>query len=210
MTALMRPHDGCRLAGPPMKMGIENGQYPFPLISVDAAGLALALNNFQLPELNAGFSPLLAFDPTLAPRSFVPFSRHSPLHVVAEKIIPSVLKAMHDRKGRVTAKGLASVTVPTFDIMSVAQQNDIIKAVATVMNQAAKGHFAHYLKRNRPAAGVSGPSWDITNNPLDLGVDRRSKEFQKLLKLQRLLLADLRAGIAATEQLTFLDEEPTV
>lgn len=71
-----------------------------------------------------------------------------------------------------------------------------------MLKEASKGHFAAYLKRGRTIGGV--PSWDIVNNPLDLGTDRRSKEFQKLRRLQQKLLGDLRGGVKSIEQLDLL------
>lgn len=190
-----------------LKIGIEAGPHPFPLIAVEDDGLSLRLNAFGLQELNEGFSPKLTCAVASAPRAFVPYDRSSPPHVIAAKVIPALLKQMHGRAGRVTAKELCADTLPTFSIMSTAQQNDVAKGVSAVLDEATKRHFRPYLKRGRATGGVR--AWDIVNNPLDLTADRRSKEFQRLRRLQEKLIRDLKQGIKADEQpeLAGLDED---
>ena len=124
--------------------------------------------------------------------------------------MPALLKHMHKRLGRVTAKELCADTMPTFHILSTDYQNDITKGVAAILDEAAKGHFRPYLKRGKTVGGVR--AWDIVNNPLDLTADRRSKDFQRLRRLQEKLIRDLKAGVKATKQpeLKGLDDNDAV
>ncbi|HXK39514.1 MAG TPA: hypothetical protein VJ837_01660, partial [Candidatus Paceibacterota bacterium] len=187
-----------------LTIGITAGGHSFPLVLAFPDGLALRLNSFRVGELNDGLAPKLLIDMSRAPMSFVPFERGSPLWMVAETIIPRLLKHMLNRSSRVDAAALAADAVPTWPIMSPQQKNEIAKAVRDVLIEAEKVRFARFIKRRG-----NSPEWDIVENPLDLETDKRSREYRNLRKAHENLLSDLRAGVRPSKQLDLLVSEPS-
>ena len=200
-------HHDCVLVGREdcrerLELGVTKAKCSFPLILVSDKGLALGLNSFGLPALSVAFTPMLGLDPRRAPTHFVPFDTESPDWIIAERVIQSVVEAMHKHMGRVTARGIAMKVLPFFEILAAKAQTAIVKDIDRVLKKAASMRFSAYLRHNKTASGsAGGPTFDIIANPLKLEADKRSREFHHLLRLQKEFIADLKMELDEGEQL---------
>lgn len=185
-----------------LKKGIEEGGHAFPLLVVEHDGIVLAANEFSNPSLNEVFTPKLEIDFSQQPTLFVPFDQDSELWVVAERVMPEVLVYMLERRPRVLLAALAQDTVETWTIMGRAHQDRLRSKIKVVLRQASGHEFRKYLRYNRAASSRTRTAvWDIANNPLDLTLDRRSREFRHLQRQQERFIEALRTGKRPPEQL---------
>lgn len=191
-----------------LRVGIERNQHNFPLLLVESSGIRLDLNQFSNNSLNGVFDPVLRIDFSKVPASFVPFNGDSHLFVVADCVISQIVEYMARREPRVLLARLAEDTVPTLGIMSRQHQQHLRNnMIRQVVEQAARHEFRRYLRRNREAERVTGtPTWDILNNPVDLGVDKRSRGFRALQSAKGALLEALRTGRRPALQLELFDQ----
>lgn len=181
-------------------MGIKGGQYTFPVLMVADSKILLKENRFDCQELNQIFGAGLEIDWDVVPMSYVPFDRESPLHMFAEKVIPTILEHMMRREPRINAEMVAEVIVPQWDVIDDKCKKDLRRTIYEVIRQAAQYEFKDYLKYNKDLKHKFGPTWEITSNPLDLRTDKRHTAWKKLQTLQRNFLEALRTGRKAEEQ----------
>ncbi|MBM3473089.1 MAG: hypothetical protein FJX75_07485 [Armatimonadetes bacterium] len=163
--------------------------FGFPLISRDAAGLRLAAHAFGVQGLNAAFTPSMAVDFDRLPLGFVPFDRDSPDWAIA------VVEYMHQRQPRVLAEALAREVVPAWNAIGADRQSEYVKRMASILREMSAREFHHHLRRASHLDGrTHTPTWEVTNNPLESGTDRRSAAFRDIQKRAMRLVERLRHG----------------
>jgi len=192
-----------------LRLGIDKGEHDFPLLLVESSGIRLDMNQFSNDSLNAVFEPRLRIDFSKVPTSFVPFDGDSDLWVVADCVISKIVEYMLRGQPHVLLGRLAEDTVPTWGIMSPQHQKHLRNnKIFQVVEQAARYEFRKYLKRNHQVERVKHtPTWDILNNPLDLGADRRSRGFRTLQDQKEGFVEALRTGKRRALQLEFPFDE---
>jgi len=187
-------------------IGLASGPYPFPVLIVADGKILLRANSFDCQELNQVFGPGLEVDWDLAPMSYVPFDRESPLELFGEKVIPAVIARMAQREPRINLEMVAEDVVPQWRVIDDKYRKDLRSKIFEVLRQASLYEFSDYLNYNKDLKQKFGPTWDITSNPLDLRTDKRHTAYKKLETLQRRFLEALRTGRRAEEQLALFPD----
>lgn len=178
-------------------MGVTDGAYTFPVLSVDPDGITLCHNSFECKELTSVFSPKLLVDMSRIPMRLVPFNGDSMLWEVAEAVIPQLLEYMSRRLPHVDARQVSSdICRETWSIMGNRSRTDVETKVIQVLKLAANGSFKRYLKWEAARKFIA-----FQNNPLQLGSDKRTTEFRKLEKLARGFIDSLRRNNEGMQQM---------
>lgn len=191
-----RGHDvvivGQAAYAPRLQMGIQDGGYLFPLLSVEECGVSLRLHKFSAPEVNQLFNPLLEVEWDNVPTSFVPIDGESEPLEVAEVVIPVVLSCMCKRMPRVDLTVICSDACNTWSIMGKEPQNAIRRRVASILEDAASLEFNKYFRwRGR---GNDSGVLEFKSNPLDLHPSKLTTAYQALQSMQLKLLKRLGKG----------------
>lgn len=174
-----------------MKIGIVNGSYKFPLLSVDDVGICLAHNQFECSVLNELFKSNMEVNFAAASMSHVPINEKSEDWEVADVVIPRVLERMLDRQTLVRATSICPMVCPLWDNMASVGRNAIQKRVCEVLEQAALGEFAAYLvwrKMNNDCAV------DFVHNPINDHGKKRSGALRRLKNASKEFKLRLVAG----------------
>jgi hypothetical protein len=178
--------------GDRLRIGIDGGGYPFPMLLADDEGLALRHNQFEIAQLTNLFSPRLAIDWDQVPSRFVPLDRDSELWEVAEVLAPKLLHYMWERRPQVALEQICADICNTWSIMGPPAKDALKRRVREALSLAARQHFRQYL---RWVAAVS--RIEIVANPLELEPDKRTAAYRKLKTLQKKFIDSLRTGRAA-------------
>ena len=187
-----------------LKIGIQDGKFDFPLLSVSLDEIVLSLNKFSEDALNLVFKPGLKVDLNTAPLSFIPFDEKSRNWEIAEVVIPYIIEQMIQHKQYILLNNLCNDLIPDWSIMGPAKQQQLIPKLTEVITEASKNEFKRYLQRNNDMKGrTHTDTWEVRNNPLDLSSTKRSREFKRLRKLHYAFLEALRTGRRPSRQEEF-------
>ena len=187
-----------------IKIGIETGNYNFPIISTVNDGLQLHFNQFDCYELNQIFSPLLPIDFSIVTTCFVPFDNDSELWEIAEFIMPQIFEYMFQRQPHFLLDDLITDTVPTWGMMGPEFKCELRKKMLDVVNEASRQEFRNYFRRNQNIkARTHTETWEIILNPLDLTTDKRNREFRQIKKIQGIFIEALKTGQRPSRQFEF-------
>jgi hypothetical protein len=164
--------------------------------------ILLKENSFACQELNQIFGAGLEIDWDIAPMSYIPFDRESPLWMLAEKVMPRILGCMVNREPRISLDDIARDIVPMWrgNVLGRSYKREMRAKIGEVLRQAEQCEFRDYLRYNRAMKGKPGHTWDIINIPRDLREDRRYTAWKKLQTLQKEFLEALKAGRRAEQQ----------
>ena len=168
-----------------LRLGIEAEAYPFPLLGVAQDGLALLGNSFSDTQVDALFRPLLAIDWATAPTSFVRIDGESSPWEVAEATIPDVLARLIRREPRFNVDDVCRSVSETWPILGEPAKQGVRARVKDVLSMAAAGSFSPYI-------ALRGTTVDVKSNPIELPLDRRTREYRRLRSAQEAFMADLR------------------
>lgn len=178
--------------GARLRIGIQEGDFGFPLLLKDNEGLYLDLHAFSVPALDASFSPRMAIDWDQVPMSFVPFDQESSDADVAESVIPAILECMHSLDSRIEVEPLCASLTRLWSIIGPTGKDQIRAKVKAVLAKAARRQFSAYLTQDRGG-------FTISNNPLELQSDRRAGVFRGLRKLAEEFIEELRRADSQPE-----------
>lgn len=190
--------------GDRLRIGIEHGHFPFPLLLVAMDGIGLSYNAFKVPQLNALFSPKLELDLRRVPSRFVPLDASSDLWEVAEVVMPKVLQYMTERRSRVDIAVVCQDICDTWSIMGQPARQAVTEKLVEAIRQASRMHFKKYIR-----LAANRGSFEIINNPLDLTSSKRTAVYKKLLSAQKSLLQAMRTGQGDGSEQLELFREPT-
>lgn len=172
-------------------IGIKD-KYTFPVMVKFREGLKTVLNTYKVDRTDALFRPL-KFDWDQIPTVFFPLDKDSELWEFAEFVIPTVLEDMQRNRTMVLASSVAARIIPFWDSVGADYKKELSKRIAEVLDRAAKREFKKYLRKNTGIKSqTSTPTWDITENPLVGVMDKRTKGWRTLRKLQTEFLDHLR------------------
>jgi len=175
-------------------IGIKD-KFDFPVMATVKEGLNTILNKYKVDKTDSVFRPL-KFDWNHVPTVFFPLDKDSELWEFAEFVIPVVLEDMQKNQSRVLAFDIASRVIPFWNNIGPDYRKELSKAVAEVLDRAAQRDFKKYLRKNSAAKAETGtPTWDITDNPLTGVIDKRTKGWKTLRKLQTQFLNHLRKDV---------------
>jgi hypothetical protein len=175
---------------PRLQIGIEEGDYPFPLLVADDDGLALVHNEFRVSEVNAVFTPKMHVDWSMVPMQFVPINNESEDAEIAEAVMPLVIELMHAGETRITPDQICVRMCTTWSLMGKEGQSQMKAVVRSIFVEAAREEFSEFFQFQ---AGEIG-ALRITNNPLELDTPKTALAFRQLLKAQQLMLKRFRTG----------------
>lgn len=173
-----------------LKIGIEQGGYPFPLILKGAKGLSLSFNQFKVNELNNIFSPFLKINWKYVPYSFVPLNNESKPWEIADILFPIILKYMNDERNDIPVEDICYDTCNIWDNMGEPGKNDFRSKIKVVLKQASRFEYRGIIR----FAGKRGGKLEIINNPLEKDLDRRTGIYRKLREKQKNFIERLKTG----------------
>jgi len=171
-------------------MGIESGEYSFPLLTADDEGLALILNEFSHPDVTDVFTPKMVFDWNAVPMQFVPVNSESAVWEIAEVVLPLVLELMHAGELRISTDQICHRMCTTWASIGRDGQEQLRMHVRRVFESAAQGEFAHFFQFQASGIGYLR----IVNNPLELDTPKSAVAFRNLLKAQQQMLTRMMGG----------------
>jgi hypothetical protein len=182
-------------------IGVERGEYTFPVLLASDDGIAIHRNRFVPDQTDGVFRPILEIDWGKVPNYFFPVDADSELWEFAEVLIPHVLQLMGDGETRILERHLEE-TMRSRSMTPREYQRRLRTKMIEVMDQATRRQFAPYFRRNRnQGAGERlGRHWDIISNPISGSSDKRTKEWKKLMALYEQFLEFLRTGRDLPEQ----------
>jgi len=162
---------------------LEEWEFAFPLIEKAEDGICLVGNAFCVEELNGGLAAKLIINFGELPLHYVPFDSETPLWVYSGRVGQKLIEYMHKRVPRVILAELASEVIPAWSSVSPQQRGEYKAKLRDTLDDMAGHEFALFLRRNRGIAAMTGqPTWDILQNPLDEGHDKRTHVFKSLQK----------------------------
>ncbi len=174
---------------------LEEWGFAFPLIEKAKNTLSLVANKFCVDELNAGMAAKLIIDFGQLPLHYVPFDSESPVWVYAQQAGQKLIAYMHRRVPRIGLSQFAMDVIPAWVVLSRKQQGVYKRKLQDALLEMAGHEFRAFLRRNREIAGtIEGPVWDIIENPLDEGSDKRTQAFQMLKKQLQRCMERLKEG----------------
>ncbi|MDD4923425.1 MAG: hypothetical protein PHF74_01145 [Dehalococcoidales bacterium] len=187
-------------------IGINQGQYTFPVLLVDDDGLELKLNSFCIPELNDAFSPKMYISQALIPTQLIPFDINSKDWEIAERIIVQVITYIFNNKTFFTVDEVLKDSAPIWHSFCSPQEKKHIRTIAIqVIELASQNEFQGYFQRNKVRPSINqSPTWDIICTPYKMPLDKRSKEYHKLKSLFANFLEELKTNGNKTRQLSYL------
>ena len=180
-----------------LKIGIQKGGYPFPLILKAVNGLKLFYNQFQVTEINNIFQPLLKVNWKYIPQSFVPLNSESEPWEIAELLLPKILKYLKDKKATIAIEEICQDCCITWDIMGKPGKDDFRSNLKRVLGQASRHEFRGIFR----SGGRKFINLEIINNPLDTDMDKLPGVFRKLREKQKKFIERLRTGNAFKGQM---------
>ena len=181
-----------------LRQGVEIAQVSFPILVTDDRCIVLCHNSFGNPKLNDLFGKGLEVNLANVPTQFIPFNEKSDTWEVAESVIPLMLEHMHQRRPILTVDAICKDVCNIWDQMGRDSKVRFRSKVEDVLNKAARGPFHKYLRKRR---SHNPPHFEIVNNPLNLSIDKRSRAFRKLKKLQEEFIENLRYRGSEFEQI---------
>lgn len=173
-----------------LKIGIEQGGYPFPLILKSAKGLSLSYNQFKVNELNNFFTPFLKINWKYVPYSFVPLNNESKPWEIADILFPILLKYMNDAKTDIPVEEICHDICNIWGNMGEPGKNDFRSKIKDVVKQASRFEYKGIIR----FSGKRGGKLEIINNPLGTDVDRRPGIYRKLREKQKNFIERLKTG----------------
>ncbi len=174
---------------------LEEWEFAFPLIEKAEDGVSLVANEFCVDELNAGMAAKLIINFGQLPLHYVPFDSETPLWVYAAQVGQKLIEYMHERAPRIILEELASQVIPAWGSVSPKQRGEYRDKLRDTLDDMARHEFGVFLRRNRAiAARTGGPTWDILQNPLDEGTDKRTQVFKSLQKRLDQCIGRIRMG----------------
>lgn len=180
-----------------LKIGVEKGGYPFPLILKMVNGLKLYYNQFQVTEINNIFQPLLKVNWKYIPRSFIPLNSESELWEIAELLLPIILKYLKDKRTTISIEDICKDSCITWDIMGTPGKDDFRSNLKKVLGQASRHEFRGIFR----SGGRKFINLEIINNPLDTDMEKLPGVFRKLREKQKKFIERLRTGKAFKGQM---------
>ena len=171
-----------------LRIGLDAGPYNFPFLVCNALGIHLFLNKFSVQSLNNLFSKGLAIDWGQVPTMYVPILHDSESWEIAEVIIPIILGHMHQRKSRIEVEQISIESCKAWSSMGSPAKKEYRSQVSKVLAEASRSSFREYFHYK---SDQKGGYIEISNNPIEMGTDKRTGAYKKLQTLQREFIAKL-------------------
>jgi hypothetical protein len=168
-----------------IKSGVEQGAYPFPVLSITERGIEKIHNRFSVTQTDNVFNPVLEIDWNLVPTGFFVVDGASSEAEYTPLVLQYVLRGMEQGTDLITALEIARSIVPLWITANSDFRNAVEKKIVAVLTYASSNQFHRFLRRHKSAEGrTHEPTWEITENPLFDSPDKRAKIWREMRKLQ--------------------------
>lgn len=144
-----------------VKIGIQKGEYDFPLMATGENSISTVLNNYKVPETDATFKPLNINWQNVT-TAFFPLDTDSEIWEFAEYVIPAILEDMQNNKAMILASSVGSRIIPFWDQIGKPYRNTLENRIAEVIERASRNQLKKYLRKNsKMKAQTSTQTWDL-------------------------------------------------